>query len=344
MKLNTCVTTVVFYLLSLVFAVYIRSNTTKTEPNLLFDNLNIAERAYLSIVNCMDVDLGHYVLNEGDLYVTNTNGVSVRMIGQDFQNHGIISFNSFLSQGDHSTYHIAPKAYFSNSGEMFFGISSAPDDISPFIVTSEAGWRNQGMMVFRKEVVSTASLILGASGERPSTIVNDGSICLYNTFWQTSTSILGDGCIKVDHGSILDLNFAGGHSVAKNQTFLLESPGSVFRITGVDEDLPSVPVIKVGGLGDGNAIDFDFSLNATRSFVYSLEKVSIMGLSESPLIKIEIGPGYVLESLVLSTGPIGSRLSYELPVPHGHVHVCRCQSEFPDIPETPIVPLSSCMA
>ncbi|OBA19696.1 hypothetical protein METBIDRAFT_33330, partial [Metschnikowia bicuspidata var. bicuspidata NRRL YB-4993] len=236
---------------------------------------------------------------------------------------------------------------FSNTGDMYFGISGAPLVGTPFIVTSVTSWTNSGMMVFRRASGGSALLVIEQvlGGDGLSRITNDGSICLYNTFWLQTTSIDGSGCITVGSGAELDLQLAVGtllFSVAETQTIYLESSDSVLSILGLSVSLIPDNTIKVAGFGNGNTIHLDILF---LSYSYS-STTGILTLSLTFLLEvdIDIGTGYD-ESLFSTSSTLISRsISYSGPAPNSIPAVCSCVSSFPEVTTTAIASSSTFIA
>ncbi|OBA21773.1 hypothetical protein METBIDRAFT_24535, partial [Metschnikowia bicuspidata var. bicuspidata NRRL YB-4993] len=322
-----------------VFAVTITENTVQISTiDITLGDLTINAGVYYSIVNSALVTLAGSVTNAGGFYVTSANGLaaSVVMTGSSFVNSGTCAFNS-LSATVLSTYDIATLGSFLNTGDMYFGISGATIVGTPFIVTSVTSWSNDGMMVFRRASGDSALLVIeqvvGSGGL--STILNDGSICLYNTYWLQTTSIVGSGCITVGSGSEMQLQLSVGtllFSVAESQTIYLASSDSVLSILGLSLSLLPDNTITVAGFGNGNKIELDILF---LSYTYS-STTGILRLTLAILLSVEIyiGPGY--NSLYFSTAStlLSKSISYSRSPPNAAPAICACSYNFPEVTTT----------
>ncbi|OBA19410.1 hypothetical protein METBIDRAFT_46484, partial [Metschnikowia bicuspidata var. bicuspidata NRRL YB-4993] len=339
------------YFLILVFAVTITENTVQiTTLDISIGNLIINAGVYYSIVNSVLVTIVGTVDNAGGFYVTSANGLtsSVVMTGGYFVNSGVVSFNSMASPLL-STYDIATVGSFDNTGDMYFGISGATLIGSPFIVTSVTSWSNTGMMVFRRESSGGALLVieqvLGDGGL--SRITNDGSICLYNTYWLQTTSIDGTGCITVGPGAEMGLQLAVGEllfSLAETQTVYLASSNSVLSILGLSVSLIPDNPIKVAGFGGGNSIQVNLVfIGNSYDPSTGILTLSLTGLL---LVEFDIGLGYQSSGFSASPPLLNRRITYNDPAPNEIPDTCFCLFTFPDVTTTALssatsVPTSS---
>ncbi|OBA17945.1 hypothetical protein METBIDRAFT_47683 [Metschnikowia bicuspidata var. bicuspidata NRRL YB-4993] len=322
----------ILYFLAQVFAVIVTENTVQiTTVDITLGDLVVNAGVYYSIVDSALVTLVGTVNVRGGFYVTSAKDLtsSVVMTGGIFVNSGTVSFNS-LSSKLLSTYGITTVGSFENTGDMYFGISRAPIVGTPFIVTSVSSWTNTGMMVFRSRFRDT---IVGSSGL--STIKNDGSICLYNTFWAQTLNIDGTGCITVAKNSEMQLQLSVGSlvfSVAETQTIYLKSSISILSIIGLSASLAPGTIIKVAGFGDGNVIAVNLLF---LSHSYS-PTTGLLTLSLTPLLKIvfDIGTGYDSALFITAAVLIGKGISYSGRPPNNPPSTCSCTPQFPDYTTT----------
>ncbi|KAM9887534.1 hypothetical protein OXX79_013561, partial [Metschnikowia pulcherrima] len=341
--------TAITYLLSVVSAVTITQNTVEVSTiNLSLGDLTINSGVYYSIVNNALTALVGTVDNRGGFYVSSANGLaaSVVMTGASFSNAGTLAFNS-LTASVLSTYDIATIGAFSNTGNMYMGVSSATLVGTPFTVTSVSSWSNSGMMVFRRASGSAGSLVIeqvvGSGGL--SSITNSGSICLYNVDWTQTTNIVGSGCITVGSGSELNLQIAVGSvafSVSTTQTIYLSSSDSALNVVGLSTGLGSYPTYKVAGFGGGNTININLYFT---SYSYS-SSTGILTLSSLFLFGIDfnIGKGYKSSLFSTVSALTGRSITYSGSAPNSAPAVCSCVYSFPSVTTTPLASSTSTSA
>lgn len=225
---------------------------------------------------------------------------------------------------------------------MYFGISNTGSRDLPFLVNSKSSWKNDGSMVFRSDSTQAARLVMkhvvGFHHESGPTVTNNGSICLYNTMWQTESSISGSGCIFVGAGSFLTLQLKSGKqswSISEAQTIFLEAPSSHLRISGLSTSLSTKPVIKVHGFGGNNLIDFHLGdVEAQHQYFPNTGRLTVF-VSGQPKVEFDIGTGYdsslfdvskVQKTMIMRySGPPGGS--------SGDSSSCKCVSKFPQAPE-----------
>ncbi|OBA16975.1 hypothetical protein METBIDRAFT_33875 [Metschnikowia bicuspidata var. bicuspidata NRRL YB-4993] len=254
--------------------------------------------------------------------------MKLRMSGAEFRNTGKVDFTSFSRFGE-SSYVIFARKGFWNEGEIAFGICTNQTQSIPFVVASFGLWINRGKMIFQKGIGSMTELyIVGKSaGNDFLAITNNGSICLYNTHWNTNMDIKGHGCVAVGSDSRLEISFARGENAVQNtQTIYLESPASVLAISGLTS-LLTPPFINIAGFGQHNWIDLDIEFNnlTTEYDYFGHSGLLVIKLSKRQVVQIQIGESYDLRYLKLTSGPAGSRLVYELPSPNTPPSACSCK-------------------
>ncbi|OBA16978.1 hypothetical protein METBIDRAFT_48120 [Metschnikowia bicuspidata var. bicuspidata NRRL YB-4993] len=315
----------------------VRSNTVEiTTGEKLLEDL-LVKRVNYSIVNSPRVHFVGHVYILGSLLVSSTNNLeaSVRINSDEFTNYGTVAFNTIQSDFP-STYYVNTHDSFINTGSMFFGISGATSGTIPFRVTSVKSWNNTGMMIFWTASGESAQVLLAQDvGHNDSSIIkNSGSICLYNTMWQATTSIAENGCITIGTGSAVILNLAlNSHcfSISKMQTFYLEGPDSVLTISGLNSSC-TFPMIKVAGFGNENVIEFDIWHHDVSSYEYLTTRgeLIVKVVKESKVV-FHIGTGYLEQSFRLRLSTTGCKISYSPHAPNIPPYECSCQSVFPEV-------------
>ncbi|OBA24174.1 hypothetical protein METBIDRAFT_30503 [Metschnikowia bicuspidata var. bicuspidata NRRL YB-4993] len=316
------------------YSVSINHNTVTKSPNVDYKDFSIAAGKHFAAVNSKKVQLSGNFENEGEFYVTNSGDSRVRMsiIGDTVENRGKFAINSLTAETTPGFF-IRARESFVNSGEMYLGDSGAESAVFPITISSANSWYNSGSMVFRRESGPRVPLDLRGSLFDIPSIENYGSICLYNTLWETKTSIIGSGCISVGSGSLLELALDKDQVL---QAITLESADSDLKISKFGTSL-SAPVIRIAGFGGNNKISFDKVIEGTDKLSYSEEtgRLSILDATKTVLL-LDIGTGYDAGEFKVTQSESGSTVVYDKAVPQdSRQDGCGCVSEFPNSPRVP---------
>lgn len=297
MKLSVAKLAVGLLLTTSVFGLEITSDTIEYGPLAVqIGALHVHPNVYFSIVNNLATVIGGNLDIEGSFYVTSTNGLAsaVAAVSGTIHNTGLIAFDA-LGANVASTFDFASIGEFVNSGSMFFGSAfGLLSPATPFTVTSVLGWENTGLMYF-KQAAGNPSLVAltSAINDGLLTITNEGTICLENTYYLQTTSVVGGGCFVARNRGTVQLALNVGDLVFnfdEAQSVYLETASSTLNVLGLSLSLTGIPVIKVYGFGNGNKISINLVFIGTG---YN-PNTGILTLSLTPLLQVrfDIGPGY----------------------------------------------------
>ncbi|OBA22638.1 hypothetical protein METBIDRAFT_11451 [Metschnikowia bicuspidata var. bicuspidata NRRL YB-4993] len=324
------------FMANLVFALNITQNTVEIATgNLNISDIIIPSGLYLSVLNSPMISLLGIVQNSGELFVTSTENLltSVKMTGVTFDNHDTAVFRS-SSNTYRSYFRLQLKNYFLNRGKMLFSVPKAQMGGVEYSIISEISWTNLGTIVFECLSDTMAYLIIyrTVDSAESSSVLNDGSICLLNTMWDSMTKVNGDGCINVGTGSELRLltNFLASSSP---QTIYLLASDSKLKVSG-SLSRTDIPELRVEGFGGGNQITF-YIPEVDIDYFYSPKEGSVsIKVSRDLKLVFHIGKGYDSTKFSWNVDGMGGHLSYSDTLSREIPKECRCDAAFPEAPTT----------
>ncbi|CAN3359416.1 hypothetical protein DICA4_D16116 [Diutina catenulata] len=316
---------------TLTLAEWVISTDTVTRGtiNLSLGSITIKPGVFWSIINnAVSIFTGNLSVGKGSgFYITSTSNlialnVALAGIINSITNDGIIQFNSAKSLTAPTVNLVGLSM--TNNGQMYFG-GDGSVGVPEFSLTA-ANWKNNGLISFYQKTMSTGVVLLGGGGA-VLPITNDGDICFFNTVFQQTTSIKGDGCLHVIGSSLMNLSQTL-ISVAQSQTILFE-PGSTGDI--LTSPLALSNTYTVRGFGDGMRIGNSLTI-VRYSYSGSILTLTLdlVGLVNQ---KIDIGPGYDKSKFALVSkiypnigSPLRNALVYRGPVPSGAATDAKCGS------------------
>ncbi|CAN3369569.1 hypothetical protein DICA3_F26324 [Diutina catenulata] len=316
---------------TLTLAEWVISTDTVTRGtiNLSLGSITIKPGVFWSIINnAVSIFTGNLSVGKGSgFYITSTSNlialnVALAGIINSITNDGIIQFNSAKSLTAPTVNLVGLSM--TNNGQMYFG-GDGSVGVPEFSLIA-ANWKNNGLISFYQKTMSTGVVLLGGGGA-VLPITNDGDICFFNTVFQQTTSIKGDGCLHVIGSSLMNLSQTL-ISVAQSQTILFE-PGSTGDI--LTSPLALSNTYTVRGFGDGMRIGNSLTI-VRYSYSGSILTLTLdlVGLVNQ---KIDIGPGYDKSKFALVSkiypnigSPLRNALVYRGPVPSGAATDAKCGS------------------
>ncbi|CAN3357061.1 hypothetical protein DICA2_C07514 [Diutina catenulata] len=315
-------------LLAFSLAKVVTENTvTSGFIDLSIGSITISPGVYWSIINnALSVLTGSLTVGEGSgFYITSNSNLIALNVGlagilNSITNDGIISFNSAKSLTA-PTYTLVGLS-FENNGQMYLG-GDGSIGIPVFSLTA-ANWNNNGLISFYQKTMSTGVVLLGGGGA-VLPITNNGDICFFNTIFEQTTTIVGDGCLHVIGSSLMNLSQTL-ISVAQSQTIIF-APGSTGDI--LTSPLALSNTYTVRGFGDGMRIGNSLTI-VRYSYSGSILTLTLdlLGLVTQ---KFDIGPGYDQSKFALVSkiypnigSPLRNALVYRGPVPSGAATDTKC--------------------
>lgn len=308
-------------------ALIISQNTIDTSQNLnIPDGLTVDFGVYYSIQDGVLTSISGDVEISGSWYVTSTGtfASSVTQSGEDFYSYGLLSFNSI--NGLDSTYAIRVDNDFINEGQFYMGVGTQVAD--PFVITADHFLDNFGTMVFYSSAALNSPVTLTAGVNT----LNEGSICMYNTFFRQNMEIFDEGCISLADTALFELR-PQSFEFDTDQTIYLADPTARVSVTVLSLPLSNVDPYTVRGFGNRNVIASSVTIT---SFVYdSTSGILKLSSSGSDSGEFNIGTGY--DQGLFQTGSflsLPNAIRYNGPVPLGGAPppVCSCSPDFPPPP------------
>ncbi|CAN3500835.1 hypothetical protein DICA1_C14268 [Diutina catenulata] len=227
-----------------------------------------------SYARFQDVKVG----SGGGLYLTtNESSIGLTVSTSGFLNEGTVAFNNEQSQM--SATYMFGGPYFRNEGQMF--LSSAGEDGYFMVNIASEEWQNDGLLSFSQTRKGQSSMYLYGQS-----IVNNGDICFYNTFYQQSSPLSGNGCMHIIEDALVHFPTSDSLTVAESHSIQFD-PGSTGAFY-VDMTPQSGDYI-VRGFGRGMYVGSSYEL---KSFSYEGSILTINLANYNSTKRIDIGKGY----------------------------------------------------
>lgn len=227
-----------------------------------------------SYARFQDVKVG----SGGGLYLTtNESSIGLTVSTSGFLNEGTVAFNNEQSQM--SATYMFGGPYFRNEGQMF--LSSAGEDGYFMVNIASEEWQNDGLLSFSQTRKGQSLMYLYGQ-----LIVNNGDICFYNTFYQQSSPLSGNGCMHIIEDALVHFPTSDSLTVAESHSIQFDrgSTGALY----VDMTPQSGDYI-VRGFGRGMYVGSSYEL---KSFSYEGSILTINLANYDSTKRIDIGKGY----------------------------------------------------
>ncbi|QFZ27046.1 putative cell wall protein [Clavispora lusitaniae] len=320
-------------LASTIFALIVSENLDVVGNANHFGDLYIDPGVYLAFDN-----RNGYIRNTFDGVVTvngqlfvidtgNNEGMSVTF-GSGFTNNGDVVLNA-ASETSACDFRFTGPA-FVNSGHIYMGgignTGGSTMNIWPSLVTVP---QNYGTVTYAQSVSrSGGNAFFGQTGQ---SVLNEGTICLYQMNFYQRSKVQGTGCYSVGQDSLLIIDQASTNPLPSSQTIYLSTSSSQVSF-GLS--MPS-NTFTIVGWGNGNKIGFlTLVLSATISGSVLTVDVGFFTFT------FNVGEGYEQQYISVSSGGFSGGIfilayvSYSQPPPSAsRPSVCNdCPTIF-DFPE-----------
>lgn len=268
------------YSVSYVHGQHIEKNTFTVGNTIIQGDTLIDKGVWWTLVR-PDLETFTSTVNiSGGLYIFSDNLTSLKVNTnkcQAFINSGIVFFKVLLTSANY----YLKVGEFENSGDMFL-LAETTNSIS-YRIESEK-WVNHVGATFNMYLdsrIARETVTLGIMGK---SISNEGQICLKNFRWNSTSAIVGKGCIDIGINSIFQYNLPR-IPMSSDQTFYLSSPSSTLYVGSTEQYLP----YTVAGFGNGNVIAL-----SKRIIKYSYDDPLGILILQTALytMKFQIGHGY----------------------------------------------------
>ncbi|CAN3358016.1 hypothetical protein DICA3_C16534 [Diutina catenulata] len=308
-------------------------------PESKIDDVSIQKFVNWAIFNNQITRFGNYIriyqnANLNDFSVEGKEGKRVTANGtwKLLENWGTVQMHSTRSTT--GFLYDMSMIQFYNKGRLFLGGDGSVEP--PKAKIAAPYWYNWGLVSLYQNKGAQGNCYFGAKSKY---VNNHGSICLHNFQYHQETALMGNGCLRVNKDSILNIQ---NHNlpIFTEQTIALEHPTAAIKVANHKAPTP----YTVAGFGGGNWIISEVTIDQFHYDGSTGNLIIYLDSAKKNFVKFSIGKGYINSDFEITTSNVagsnrkdsGIRYNGEVPASANKV-----PSRCPPCDDLPMIPYYS---